>query len=79
MTKYNNPVKTKCWENYLKEIGCEFIRIKSSHHHWKCPDCLRTITFWGSSKEIPRFQINTNLATLGINKKDFNKWLDDNC
>ena len=79
MTKYNNPVKTKCWESFLESRNCKFDRIKSSHHIWKCPNCIRSITFWGADKTIPRFQINTNLQTLGIPKKVFQKWLDNNC
>ena len=75
----NRPIPTKCWEKYLKNIDCEFVRIKASHHHWKCPKCIRPITFWGDEKEIPAFHIKTCLFTLGIDRKDFLKWVGNNC
>jgi len=79
MTKYNNPVPTKCWEAYLKSLGCNYDREDGTHHHWKCPNCFGTITFWGHKKEIPRFHIRTNLRTLNKTNKQFNTWADSNC
>ena len=79
MTKYNNPVPTKCWEAYLKSLGCDYDREDGTHHHWKCPNCFRTITFWGHKKDIPRFHIRTNLRTLKKTNKQFNSWADSNC
>ena len=79
MTKYNNPVPTKCWESYLKAQGFSYVRQKSSHHHWKRPKCKRTITFHGSHKEIPRFHIRTCLRTLNQTIKQFNDWAEANC
>ena len=79
MGKYNKPISIKCWEKFLTSQNCHFVRIRGSHHNWKCPNCSRTIIFRGSKKEIPRFHINTNLKTMGISIKDFNEWIDKNC
>lgn len=72
-------VKVKCWENFLSSIGCNLDRVRSSHHIWKCPNCKRSITFWGNHKEIPPFHIHTNLKTLGISKSFFFDWIEKNC
>lgn len=79
MGEYNNPVPTSCWEAYLKHLNCEFKKNDGSHHKWRCPNCLRSIIFWGHKKEIPRFQILTNLKTLGLTNKQFNTWSKANC
>jgi len=79
MGEYNNPVPTSCWEAYLESLNCEFKKNDGSHHKWKCPNCFRSIIFWGHKKEIPRFQILTNLKTLGLTNKQFNTWAKENC
>jgi len=79
MGEYNNPVPIKCWEAYLKFCKCFFDRQDGSHHHWKCPNCWRTITFWGHKKEVPRFHIRTCLKTMGKTQTEFNRWVKDNC
>lgn len=79
MGEHDKPVKTKCWESYLKHCGCTFKRKQGSHHHWKCPNCWRTITFWGNKKEVPRFHIKSCLKTMGINNNTFNEWVKANC
>ena len=75
----NRPIPIGCWENFLISKGCEFVRIRASHHHWKCPNCLRPITFWGNEKEIPGFHIKTCLNTLGIKRTSFLQWVKENC
>ncbi|XLS28990.1 type II toxin-antitoxin system HicA family toxin [Flavobacteriaceae bacterium M23B6Z8] len=79
MGEHNNPVPTKCWEKFLLNLGCEFKRQQGTHHHWKCPECFRTITFWGHKKDIPRFHIKTCLKTLKVTNKEFNEWASENC
>ncbi len=79
MTEYNNPVKVKCWESYLIFNKCNFLRNQGTHHHWKCPDCIRTITFWGHKKTLPRIHVRTCLRTMGKTNSEFNKWAKNNC
>lgn len=79
MGGFNKPIPTKCWEKFLKSCNCGFVRQKSSHHLWKCPNAIRTITFWGDKKDVPRFHINSNLESMGKTKKEFNDWIKENC
>lgn len=79
MGEYNKPVKTKCWEAFLIKNGCNFLRQDGSHHHWKCPNCFRTITFWGHKKEIPRFHTKTCLRTMGKTNKQLNDFIKKHC
>lgn len=73
------PIPVSCWRNFLISKGCTYARDKASHEHWKCPNCLRTITFWGSKKEVPGFHIETNLRTMGIPNEEFMQWVNQNC
>ncbi len=73
------PIKTKHWESFLKNHGCSYLRTKSSHDHWLCPNCKRSIIFRGAKKEVPRFHIRTNLKSMGITMADFESWILDNC
>ncbi|HCS20786.1 MAG TPA: hypothetical protein DIW47_09540 [Bacteroidetes bacterium] len=79
MGDLGGPVLTKCWESYLVFKKCRFDRQQGTHHHWKCPDCWRTVTFWGNKKEVPRFHIINNLRNLGVSNGEFNKWVKENC
>jgi len=79
MGEYNNPVPIKCWEAFLIFCNCEFDRKEGSHHHWKCPNCWRTITFWGHKKEVPRFHVRTCLKSMNKTNSEFNKWAKSNC
>lgn len=79
MGNYNRPIPIKCWEAFLIYSQCEFKSNNGSHHKWKCPGCLRSVIFHGHKKEVPRFHINTCLATMGVSKNEFNNWSDKNC
>ncbi|HET7360993.1 MAG TPA: hypothetical protein VFI78_03585, partial [Salinimicrobium sp.] len=62
----NRPIKKKFWIQFLKAHGCKKKRHKStSHEHWKCPNCYRTIVFRGQNKEIPALHLKSNLETMG--------------
>lgn len=78
MGKYNKPVKTSCWKNFLEYKKCDFLGI-NKHEKWDCPNCDRPIVFRHQYKEIPRIHINSNLKTMQIPISEFNKWLDANC
>ena len=69
------PLPTAKWKKWLKYRGLVYKRTEASHEIWDYPDdsLLRPITFRGAKKEIPGFHINTNLQTLGIDYKTFQK------
>ncbi|VAW16642.1 hypothetical protein MNBD_BACTEROID03-2724 [hydrothermal vent metagenome] len=50
----------------------------TSHEHWKCPNCHRTITFRSQYKEIPAMHLKTNLITMDYNLDYLYKWLENN-
>ncbi|OYQ43762.1 type II toxin-antitoxin system HicA family toxin [Flavobacterium aurantiibacter] len=75
----NRPVKTKDWVAFLEAHGCKYLRTKSSHDHYKCPGCFRTITHREKDKEIPALHAKTNLATLGKTLQELYDWIDKNC
>jgi len=75
----NRPIKTSDWERFLTEHDCEKKRHKgTSHVHYKCPNCIRTITFRGQEKEIPAMHLSTNLRTMGFTLSYLYEWLDKN-
>ncbi|WP_291112124.1 MULTISPECIES: type II toxin-antitoxin system HicA family toxin [unclassified Flavobacterium] len=75
----NRPVKTSDWERFLKSQGCSQKRHKgTSHEHWKCPGCFRTITHRSQDKEIPALHLQTNLKTMGLTLQFLYDWIKDN-
>lgn len=75
----NRPIKTKCWIAFLIANGCEYIRTKASHDHYKCPCSLRTITHREKDKEVPALHLKTNLTTMGKTLQELYEWVDKNC
>lgn len=74
----NRPVKTSDWLAFLDAHGCKYQRTKSSHDHYKCPGCFRTITHREKDKEIPALHAKTNLATMGLTLQDLYNWIEKN-
>jgi len=75
----NRPVKLKDWIKFLVAHNCSKKRHKgTSHQHWKCPNCRRTITFRSQYKEIPAMHLKTNLTTMQYNLDYLYKWLENN-
>lgn len=75
----NRPVKKSDWEKFLIAHGCTKKRHNgTSHQQWKCPNCMRTITFRGQEKEIPAMHLKSNLDTMGLTLKDLYDWIDKN-
>lgn len=74
----NRPVKTKDWIAFLKAHDCNYKRTKASHVHYKCPNCIRTITYREKDKEIPSLHLQTNLKTMGLTLDYLYQWIEDN-
>ena len=67
------PISTDKWKKWLKYRGLVYKRTEASHEIWDYPDgniLLRPVVFRGAKKEVP---IHTNLVTLGIDYKTFQK------
>lgn len=69
------PIPTTKWKKWLKSLGLQYKRTEGSHEIWDYPDdsLLRPVIFRGSKKEIPGCHIHTNLQTLGIAYKTFQR------
>ena len=69
------PIPTARWKKWLKKRGLQYKRTEASHEIWDYPDdsLLRPVTFRGAKKEIPPCHIFTNLQTLGVDYKTFEK------
>lgn len=69
------PIPTSKWKKWLKLRGLVYKRTEASHEIWDYPDdsLLRPIVFRGARKDIPGFHIHTNLETLGVDYKTFQK------
>ena len=74
----NRPVDTKDWVAFLIANGCKYKRTKASHFHYKCPGCIRTITFRENEKQIPPLHLKTNLQTMGKTLNDLYSWIEAN-
>ena len=75
----HRPIKTSCWERFLKEQGCKYVHQNASHGKWKCEGCKRPIIFWPSKKEVPATHIFTDLRTMNIPREVFLEWIKENC
>jgi len=70
------PIPTKKFIKFLKSIGLVSIRSKGDHEIWDYPEnshLLRPVTFIGKDKTVPPLHVETNLKTLGMTHKEFNK------
>ncbi|RAI77583.1 hypothetical protein HMF3257_31700 [Spirosoma telluris] len=74
-----DSIKVSCWIAFLKFKGCTYKSTEASHEKWRCPNCTRSIIFWGSKKEIPINHIFSNLRSMGVLKRDFTDWIAKNC
>jgi len=72
-------IETELFIEYLKSLGLRYERHKSSHYVFDWPEDKpqldRPLIVRIKHKEIPILHIHTNLATLGISHKEFEKWL----
>jgi hypothetical protein len=69
------PIATDKWKKWLKYRGLVYKRTEASHEIWDYPDdmLLRPVVFRSAKKEIPSYHIHTNLVTLGVDYKIFQK------
>lgn len=74
----NRPIKTKDWIAFLHFHKCRYLRTKSSHDHYKCPGCFRTITHREKDSEIPAMHLRTNLHSMGLTMDYLYKWIEEN-
>ncbi|OGX28340.1 MAG: hypothetical protein A2705_00965 [Omnitrophica WOR_2 bacterium RIFCSPHIGHO2_01_FULL_52_10] len=64
------PIHYKKFEKFLQEIGCRFIRQEGDHRIWDRDDLIRPVVV-RAKKDIPVFEIKSNLRTLRISTSEY--------
>lgn len=68
-------IPTSKFRKYLKYKGLILKRTEGGHEIWDLPDnsLMRPVTFQSHEKSIPILHIKTNLKTMNISTKQFEK------
>lgn len=64
------PIHYKKFEKFLKEIGCEMVRQEGDHRAWTRKDLIRPVIV-RTKKDLPVFEIKSNLRTLRISTQEY--------
>lgn len=64
------PIHYKKFERFLLKIGCRFIRQEGDHRAWDRPDLIRPVIV-RTKKDLPVFEIKSNLRTLRISTQEY--------
>lgn len=69
------PIHYKRFEKFLLGVGCELVRQEGDHRVWSRPDLIRPIIV-RTKKDLPVFEIKSNLRTLRISTQEYLSILD---
>lgn len=69
------PIHYKTFERFLEAVGCRLIRQAGDHRVWDRPDLLRPVIV-RTKKDLPVFEIKSNLRTLKISTQDYLSFLE---
>lgn len=64
------PIHYKKFEKFLEKIGCHLVRQEGDHRAWGRPDLLRPVIV-RTKKDLPVFEIKSNLRTLRISTQEY--------
>jgi len=64
------PIHYKKFEAFLKKVGCRLVRTEGDHRAWDRSDLFRPVIV-RALKDIPVFEIKSNLRTLGITNQEY--------
>ena len=64
------PIHYRKFEKFLVEIGCHFVRQEADHRIWDRGDLLRPVIV-RAKKDLPVFEIKSNLRTLRISTAEY--------
>ncbi|MBI1871196.1 MAG: type II toxin-antitoxin system HicA family toxin [Chlamydiae bacterium] len=65
-----HPIHYKKFEKFLTHIGCHLLRKEGDHRMWGRSDLIRPIVV-RTKKDLPIFEIKSNLRTLHITNQDY--------
>ena len=69
------PIHYKKFEQFLVTVGCHFVRQESDHRVWDRSDLLRPVIV-RTKKDLPMFEIKSNLRTLRISTAEYLRILE---
>ena len=64
------PVHYKIFEKFLEQVGCHLVRQRGDHRVWDRSDLIRPVIV-RAKKDLPVFEIKSNLRTLGISSQEY--------
>jgi len=64
------PLHYKKFEQFLIHIGCHLVRQEGDHRVWDRADLLRPVIV-RTKKDLPIFEIKSNLRTLRISTQEY--------
>ncbi len=69
------PIHYKKFEQFLNTIGCHLVRQEGDHRVWNRGDLLRPVIV-RTKKDLPIFEIKSNLRTLRISTAEYLKIIE---
>ena len=64
------PLHYKKFERFLVKIGCHLVRQAGDHRVWDRSDLIRPVIV-RTKKDLPVFEIKSNLRTLHISTEEY--------
>ncbi|MDP3703467.1 MAG: type II toxin-antitoxin system HicA family toxin [Candidatus Omnitrophota bacterium] len=64
------PIHYKKFEQFLVKIGCHLVRQEGDHRVWDRSDLIRPVIV-RTKKDLPVFEIKSNLRTLHISTEEY--------
>ncbi|MBI4431150.1 MAG: type II toxin-antitoxin system HicA family toxin [Candidatus Omnitrophica bacterium] len=64
------PIHYKTFEKFLEYVGCHPVRQHGDHRVWDRNDLIRPVIV-RAKKDLPVFEIKSNLRTLGISNQEY--------
>ncbi len=69
------PIHYKKFEVFLQSLGCRYIRTEGDHNIWRKEGLKRPVVV-RKLKDLPVFEILTNLRTLGVDRETYLKLIE---
>ncbi len=70
------PLHYRKFEQFLLKVGCRLIRQEGDHRVWNRSDLLRPVIV-RAKKDLPVFEIKSNLRTLRVSTEEYLNMLDE--
>lgn len=69
------PIPYRKFERFLEKVGCHLVRQEGDHRVWDRTDLIRPVIV-RTKKDLPIFEIKSNLRTLRISTEEYLSILD---